>query len=94
MWNPEQQYFEVGDHILTMEVEDIYFLAGLSMQGELISLTGLRNGEITTQVLIDRYCFPSTQMCRKKILIKAVMDFPFCVVFFTMQRISGIQGDH
>ena len=31
MWNPEQQYFEVGDHdILTLEVEDIYFLTGLS----------------------------------------------------------------
>ena len=26
LWNPEQQYFEVGDHILTVEVEDIYFL--------------------------------------------------------------------
>ena len=30
MWNPEQQYFEVGAHILTVEVEDIYFLIGLS----------------------------------------------------------------
>ena len=25
MWNPEQQYFEVGAHILKVEVEDIYF---------------------------------------------------------------------
>ena len=23
MWNPAQQHFEVGEHILTMEVEDI-----------------------------------------------------------------------
>ena len=30
MWNQEQQYFEVGPHIVTMEVEDIYFLTGLS----------------------------------------------------------------
>ena len=30
MWNPEQQYFEVGAHVLTIEVEDIYFLTGLS----------------------------------------------------------------
>ena len=29
MWNPEQQYFEVGAHILTIEVEYIYFLTGL-----------------------------------------------------------------
>ena len=30
MWNPEQQYFEVGAHVLTIEVEDIYFQTGLS----------------------------------------------------------------
>ena len=30
MWNLEQQYFEVGPHIVTMEVEDTYFLTGLS----------------------------------------------------------------
>ena len=29
MWNPEQQHFKVGAHILTVEVEDIYFLTGL-----------------------------------------------------------------
>ena len=33
MWNPKQQHFEVGAHILTVEVEDIYFLNGLSRQG-------------------------------------------------------------
>ena len=32
MWNPEQQHFEVGAHILTVEVEDIYFLTGLLRQ--------------------------------------------------------------
>ena len=29
MWNPEQQYFEAGAHILIVEVEDIYFLTSL-----------------------------------------------------------------
>ena len=48
MWNPEQQYFEVGAHILTVEVEDIYFLTSLSRQGVPISLTSSRGGDITT----------------------------------------------
>ena len=30
MWNPEQQHFEVGAHILIVEAEDIYFLTGFS----------------------------------------------------------------
>ena len=40
MWNPEQKYFEVGPHILTVEVEDIYFLTGLSRHGAHIPLNG------------------------------------------------------
>ena len=49
MWNPEQQYFEVGAHILTVEVEDIYFLNFLSRWGAPISLTGSRGGDIITR---------------------------------------------
>ena len=49
MWNPEQQHFEVGAHILTMEVEDIYFLTRLSRSGAPISLTCSCGGDITTQ---------------------------------------------
>ena len=48
MWNLEQQYFKVGDHILIVEVEDIYFLTSLSIRGSPISLTGSLGGEITT----------------------------------------------
>ena len=48
MWNLEQQYFEVGTHILTVEVEDIYFLTGLSRWGGPISLISSRGGDITT----------------------------------------------
>ena len=33
-------YFEVGPHIMTVEVEDINFLTGLSRRGAPISLTG------------------------------------------------------
>ena len=40
MWNPEQQYFEMGAHVLTIEVEDIYFLTGLSRRGAPVSLNG------------------------------------------------------
>ena len=40
MWNPEQQHFEVAIHVLTIEVEDSYFLIGLSIQGDPIYLTG------------------------------------------------------
>ena len=89
MWNPEQQYLEVGAHILTVEVEESYFLTDLSRQGEHISLTGPRGGDITIQELIDRHYFPSTQMFGKNIPIKEVRDLPLRIVIFTMQRVVG-----
>ena len=76
MWNLEQQHFEVGAHILTVEVEDIYFLTGLSRQGAPISLTSSRGGDITTRELIDRHCIPGTRTSGKKIPIKTMIDGP------------------
>ena len=55
MWNPKHQYFEVGPHIVTMEVEYIYFMIGISIRGAPISLTGSQGGDVTTQDLIDRH---------------------------------------
>ena len=76
MWNPEQQYFEIGAHILTLEAEEIYFLPGLSRWGAPISLTGSRAGDITTLELIDGHCAPGTRTLGKKIPIRAVTDRP------------------
>ena len=84
MWNPEQQHFEVGAHILIVEVEDIYFLTGLSRWGAPISLTGSRGGDITTGELIDRHCVPGTRTLGKKIPIRAVTYGSLWTVLFTM----------
>ena len=94
MWNPKQQYFEVGSHVLTIEVEDIYFLIGLSRRGAPISLIGSHWGDVTIEELINRHCIPGTRMFGKKISIKAMMDNPLCVVIFTMHRLAGSQGPH
>ena len=74
MWNLEQQYFEVGAHILIVEVEDIYFLTGLLRRGAPISLTGSRGGDITIRELIDHHCALGTGTSGKKIPIKVVTD--------------------
>ena len=94
MWNSEQQYFEVGAHVLTIEVEDIYFLTGLSRWGAPISLTGSRGGDITTQELINHHFIPGTRTTGKKIPIKEEVDGPLHTVLFTMQRVAGSQGVH
>ena len=92
MWNLEQQHFEVGAHILIVQVEDIYFLTGLSRRGAPISLIGSRGGDITTQELINHHYILGTRTLGKKIPIKAVMDGPLWIVLFMMQRVAGSQG--
>ena len=94
MWNPKQQYFEVGVHIITVEVKDIYFLTSLSRWGAPISLIGSCGGDITTQELIDRHCVAGTRTSGKKIPIRAVMDGPLQTILFTMQRVARSQGVH
>ena len=89
MWNPEQPFFEVGSHVLTIEVEDIYFLIGLLRWGAPISLTGSRGGDITTQELINHHCIPRTRTSGKKIPIKAVVDGPLRTVLFTIVGCYG-----
>ena len=33
MWDPDQQHFVVGTHTLSIDIDDIYFLTGLSHRG-------------------------------------------------------------
>ena len=94
MWNLDQQYFKVGAHILTVEVEDIYLLTSLSRRGVPISLTSSHGGDITTRELIDHHCAPGTGTSGKKIPIIVVMDRPLRIVLFTMQRVARSQGVH
>ena len=84
MWNPEQQYFKVGAHILTVEVVDIYFLTGLSRRGAPISLTGSHGVDITTRELIDRHYAPGIGTSGKNIPIKVVIDRALQIILFTM----------
>ena len=80
----------MGQHILTVEVENIYFLIGLSRWGAPISLTGSHGGDITTRELIDRHCVPGTGTSGKKIPIRVVIDRALHIVLFTMHRVVGI----
>jgi hypothetical protein len=39
MWDINEQAFHVGVHTLTLEIDDIYFLMGLSRRGSQVSLS-------------------------------------------------------
>ena len=53
MWDPDEENFVVGVHILPIEIEDIYFLTGLFMQGNPVFLSIARGGEGSLDDIID-----------------------------------------
>jgi hypothetical protein len=40
MWDMDRQVFHVGVHVISLDIEDIYFLIGLSHRGVQVTLTG------------------------------------------------------
>lgn len=44
-WDPTEQVFHIGDKVLPILIDDIYFLTGLSRCGALISLSGSAYGD-------------------------------------------------
>ena len=53
MWDPDLQHFQLGTHILMIDVKEIYFLIELYRRGSPISLIGLRGGNMYVDDLID-----------------------------------------
>ena len=56
MWDSDQEHFLAGVHILPIEVEDIYFLTGLSIRGSPVVLSGARGWETFLDDIIDQHC--------------------------------------
>lgn len=55
-WNVYELCFVIVDHRLTIDVDDIYFLTGLSHWGDDLSLFGSREGGGTTNGYLRHFC--------------------------------------
>jgi hypothetical protein len=76
MWDVDQQVFHVGSHILSLDIEDIYFLMGLSYHGSRVTLTGSRGGGLPMSEYVRRYCDPEAERRSGKVSIRDVWDLP------------------
>jgi hypothetical protein len=78
----------VGVHTLTLEIDDIYFLTGLSWQGSLVSLLGIRGGGEPMDYFVAHHCVPSTENHSGKVAIKDVRDLPLRTIIYTITRMA------
>jgi hypothetical protein len=94
MWDSEQQVFHVGVHVLSLDIEDIYFLIGLSRHGERVTLTGGRGGGSSMSEYIRRQCEADAERRKGKVAIRGVRDLILRTILFTIAWMVGSASPH
>jgi hypothetical protein len=69
-WDPDSESFNLDGKPLRIEVEDIYFLTGLSRRGEVVNFKarGVGNG-MKIEECIDAHCIAGTEKVRSQLPI-------------------------
>jgi hypothetical protein len=94
MWDPDQQVCNVGAHTLSIDIEDIYFLTGLSRRGYHVSLTSSRGGGLTMSEYCNQYCVPEAEQKKGKVAIWRVQDLTLHTILFTISWMAGSAASH
>jgi hypothetical protein len=94
MWDPYQQAFHMGMHTLTIDIEDIYFLTGLSRRGSYVSLTGSRRGGRKMNEYCRYYCVPEAERREGKVAIWGVTDITLRTILLTIAQMAGSASPH
>jgi hypothetical protein len=94
MWDPDQQVFHVGVHTLSLDIEEIYFLTGLSWRGYHVSLTGSRGGGLPMSEYCRLHCVLEAERKKGKVSIWGVRDLTLCTILFTIAHMSGSSDPH
>ena len=95
VWDPTIEAFHIKNQVLSITVEDVYFLTGFSRRGLPISLTGSTVGGETVRDYVMQYCYPGSEPSKDgKINICDVRDFPLRTILFTIAKLAGIVTLH
>jgi hypothetical protein len=66
LWDSDEKEFRVGSHMLEIDIEDVYFLMGLSRRGAPIILSGHRSMPLPTNAYVSQYCVSGSSKSRGK----------------------------
>ena len=94
MWDVDQEVFHVGVHVLSLDIEDIYFLTGLYRHGARVTLIGGQGGGLPMSEYIRVYCEPRAKRHKGKVAIKGVRDLTLRTILFTIAQMAGSASPH
>ena len=95
-WDHDLGTFDLQGEILEIDLEDIYFIIGLSRRGILVNLEGTGRGgdPMSVQDYVDTYCMPGSQKKGSCIPIVHISNFPLQVLVSTIVRVVGSSSLH
>ena len=82
---------------LILEVEDIYFIIGLSRRGEVVNLRAKAcgvGGSLTIEEYIVVYFLPDTVKIRSQGSINSIQSPDLKVIVLVLARIAGLESLH
>jgi hypothetical protein len=79
---------------LSIDIEDIYFLTGLSRRGYYVSLTDSRGSGLKMSEYCNQYCVPEAERKKGKVAIWGVQDLTLRTILFTIARMDGSSSPH
>lgn len=94
MWDFDSQHFVVGDQILEIEIEDIYFLNRLSSQGDPVTFGGQGGGGESVDSYVNDLCSPRTHKQGGKLLIKHVSSIVLRTILFIVTQLARSASAH
>jgi hypothetical protein len=94
MWDVNEKEFHVGVHTLTLEINEIYLLTGLSHHGSRVSLSRSRGGGEPMDYYVAHHCVAGTKKHSGKVSIKDVQYFPLRTILYTITHMAGSAAPH
>ena len=79
---------------LRIEVEDIYFITGLSRKGEVVHSTRRTRSSLLVEDYVHIYCPGHPEKIGSQISIKHVDSLSLRIPLFTIARVNGLASLH
>jgi hypothetical protein len=88
-WDPDSESFNIDGKPFRIEVEDIYFLTGLSRRGEVVNLKSRGAGSgMKIEEYIDTHCVAGTPKVGSQIPIRAINNLILKIIVLVFTRIT------
>jgi len=93
-WHIEEDAFMIDQMPLRIEVEDIYFITGLSRRGEVVHSRGRTRSSLSIEDYVQIYYPGHPKKVGSQISITHVASLPLRIILFIIARVNGSASLH